>query len=464
MDIVAACKGWLRSGVMAAVVVLACVGGARSALAQEVVAKEVDLSSSLFTIEDLENLDAAVSLSKDQREAALELMRGGMARARAIALRSARKVMDMEEDEMETFDAEDMEKFQKRMEEFQESEKKKNEELLAVEKGVMEELKLLLEGAQAEEGWAKFERSRRRLLLQGVVQTVAMAAQSGDDPYGGMGMMMGMSGGMPELVGTLRASKLGSEDIKAIAEPLEMYETTMDTLVKEYRSLASPLLTKGSGGIYGMAMAFAQDGEAKPGVDGEKLKDLMQRMRVTHVRHARMVEEKLSGDARERFVRQRLRQEFQWRWQPSRRDPQVRAVLRLRSLTELQKAEMDRLIKATDSKLIESAAKGLAKQDEDVLSDKKSDPENPWADMQSPEAMERAKDEAKLRKQLAKDVVALLNESQRNAFETGIENDDDLKTQFEKRRHGQSVWERMGEMYGEDYNPWGMSDDEEEVP
>jgi hypothetical protein len=298
-----------------------------------------------------------------------------------------------------------------------------------------------------------------------VMQTVAMAARDEDDPYSSIDMYYTMQNGMPELVGTLRASKLGSEDIKAIAEPLELYETTMDTLVKEYRSLAAPLLGKGSAGMYGMAMAFMDDeGDAQPGVDGSKLKDIMQRMRVTHVRHARMVEEKLSGDARERFVRQRLRQEFQWRWQPSRRDPQVRAVLRLRSLTEQQKAEIDRLIKATDSKLIESAAKGLAKQDEDVLAAKKPDPENPWAEMQSPEAMERAKDEAKLRKQLAKDVVALLNESQRNAYEMGIENDDDLKTQFEKRRHGQSMWQRMGEMYGEDSNPWGMSDDEEEVP
>jgi hypothetical protein len=454
-------RGW--GGLASVVVVAASAWVAPCASAQELLAKEVDLSTTMFTIEDLENLDAAVSLSSDQRAAAMELMRGGMARARGIALRAARKAMNAED--LEDFDMEDMENYAKRMEEWREAEKKKGEELLGVEKGVMEEIKLLLEGAQAEEGWAKFERSRRRLLLAGVPQVVAMASRDDEDPFGGMGAMFGMGGGVPELVGTVRASKLSGADLAAIREPLELYETTMDTLVKEYRSLASPLLGKGAGGMMAFAMSMGEDGEPQVGVDGDKLKEIFRRMQQAHVRHARLVEEKLSGEAKERFVRQRLRQEFQWRWQPSRRDPQVRSVLKLRSLTEQQRSEIDKLIRATDSKLIASAAKGLAKQDEDVLSGKQEDSDNPWESMQTPEAMERAKEEAGFRKQLVKDVVALLSDDQRNAYETGIENDQDLQTQFEKRRHGRSPWESMSEMYGQDYNPWGMgSEDEEEVP
>jgi hypothetical protein len=61
-----------------------------------------------------------------------------------------------------------------------------------------------------------------------------------------------------------------------------------------------------------------------------------------------------------------------------------------------------------------------------------------------------------------KDAVAVLNSEQRNAYETGIENDDDMKNMFEKRRHGRHRWEQMSELYGTDaVSPWGSSDEEE---
>jgi hypothetical protein len=425
---------------------------ARPVVAQEVLSGEVDLGASMFTIEDLENLSAAANLSKDQRDAALELMRGGMARARSLALKSARKLMDdVEGHEM------DEEKMMKRMEEWRDAEKKKAEELVTIEKEVMGELKMLLEGEQANEGWNKFERSRRRLLLQGVSETI-MAAGHGDDDSMMSYDIMGMGQGVPDLVGTVRASKLEAADTKAIAEPIEQYETNMDTLVKEYRSLAAPLL-KGGGNTW---MMYGMDEENKPGVDAKKLKDIATRMKQTHVRHAKLVAEALTGDARERFIRQRLRAEFQWRWQPSKRVPQVQSILKLRSLSESQREEINALVKKTDSKLIELAAKGLAEQDEGILQDKQEEASNPWEEMQKPEAMERAKEEAKLRSQLVKDAVAVLNSEQRNAYETGIENDDDMKNMFEKRRHGRHRWEQMSELYGTDaVSPWGSSDEEE---
>ena len=236
-----------------------------------------------------------------------------------------------------------------------------------------------------------------------------------------------------------------------------MYETNIDTLVKEYRSLAAPLLGKGMNAW----MMMGEDGEAPNGVDGKKLSDIADRMKQTHVRHAKLVAEALSGEAREKFMRQRLRGEFQWRWQPSKKLPQMRSILKLRSLTEKQREEINDLIKKNDSKVIALAAKGLAEQDENTLQNKKPDDENPWAGMQSPSAQERAKEEAKLKNQLVKDALALLSEEQRNAYETGIENEDDLKMAFEKRRHGQSPWEGMSELYGTDFDPWGSSEEEE---
>jgi hypothetical protein len=83
--------------------------------------------------------------------------------------------------------------------------------------------------------------------------------------------------------------------------------------------------------------------------------------------------------------------------------------------------------------------------------------------MQTPEGLERQKKDARVRKDLIKLIVAMLDDKQRNAYETGIENEQDLANAFEKRRHGSDPWGGADqELIGWDYSDWGGEDEEEQ--
>lgn len=442
--------GLSRLSWVAVSVVIACAGTARG---QETVANEVSLGSSLFTVEDLENLTDAAKLTAEQKEAALQLMRSAMARARTITLRAHRSM-----DEWEAID--DMSDQAKMMEEWQKKAEERKTEVIDLEKSVMNDLKTLLEPEQANDGWPKFERSRRRLLLRGVLQVqqqVQYFVQQ-QNAASGAAMAYGFGGdqmGVPDLIGILRASKLTPADMGSLELLLEQYATSMDMLIKEYRVAAKPLL----GNEWGMWHA-TEEGLNKS--DAETIADRIEKMRQTHVRYARQVGETLKGDAHDRFMRQRLRAEYTWQWQPSKRLPQVKAVLKLRSLTDAQREQVNAAVKDADAKLLQFAIEDLKQKDEDTISGKKD--ETPyWERMQSPEAMERQKKDARVRRDLIKQIVGLLDEGQRNAYETGIENEQDLADAFEKRRHGSSPWaDADQELIDWDYSDWGGEDEEEQ--
>jgi hypothetical protein len=430
---------------------MVAVGGASvSARAQETISDQVWLGSTLFTIEDLENLTDAAKLSQDQQDAALELMRGGMARARTNALRTYRGTDD--------FDWSDGEDQEAKMKEWQERLENQRKEVVEVEKGVMNDLKSLLEPAQADEGWAKFERSRRRLLLRSVdqVQQQVQQMQGGNNMhyYGGWGQES-----VPDLIATVRASKLAKEDLESIAMIMEQYSTTMDALIKDYRG-AAKLLLKGQQGYWG---GWGQEEADKPSEgDLSKIGDSIKRMKETHVRHAQQIDNTLKGDAKDRFMRQRLRAEFKWQWTPSKRLPQIKAILKLKSLTKDQKDELTGMIKKADDELMRLASEGLRAQDTERLSGKQNEQQNPWEAMQSEGAQERAKKEAKVRKELIKEAVALLDDAQKTAYETGIESDQDLANAFEKRRHGTEAWGLDQDMMSWDWDQQRGEDEEEQ--
>lgn len=442
--------GLSRLGWVAVSVVLCAGLAAGVARGQETVANEVSLGSSLFTIEDLENLTEAAKLTAEQKEAALQLMRSGMAQARTITLRAHRS--------MEQWEAmEDLEDQARMMEEWKKRTEERKTEIIDLERSVMNDLKTLLEAEQANEGWPKFERSRRRLLIRGIpqvqqqmfliLQQQGESAQAYYNPY--------EQSAVPDLVGVLRASKLTKEDIASLELLLDQYGTSMDALIKEYRAAAKPVL----GNEWGMWNM--QDKTLSKG-DIETIGDRIDKMRQTHVRYARQVGETLKGDAHDRFMRQRLRAEHTWQWQPSKRLPQVKAVLKLRSLTDAQRQQVNAAVKEADGKLLQFAMEDLKQKDEDIIAGKK-DQTPYWERAQSPEAMERQKKEARVRTNLIKQVVALLDEQQRNAYETGIENEQDLADAFEKRRHGSNPWgDADQELIGWDYSDWGGEDEEEQ--
>lgn len=440
--------------VLSACAITCLAGVAPATHAQETVSDQVWLGSALFTIEDLENLTEAAKLNQDQQDAALELMRGGMARARTMALRSYRGT-----DDWDWSDGEDQ---MAKMKEWEEKLKKQREEVVDVEKSVMNDLKTLLEPAQVDEGWPKFERSRRRLLLRSVQQVQQQAAQLAQQHGGNDSMefamsFSGMESEVPDLIATIRASKLSKADLESLATVTDQYATSMDAVIKEYRGAAKTLLS-GQQGYWG----FGHDEDAAKPSEGDlkTIKDTIKRMDDTHIKYAHQVDNELKGEAKDRFMRQRLRAEFKWQWTPAKRLPQIKAVMKLKSLTKDQKEEISSLMKKADEELLRLAAENLRKQDEQKLSGKEET--NPWEHMQTPEGQERVKKEAKVRKDLIKDVLAVLDDNQKGAYETGIENDQDLADAFEKRRHGTEAWGLDQELTGWDWTDMRGEDEEEQ--
>lgn len=267
----------------------------------------------------------------------------------------------------------------------------------------------------------------------------------------------GMESEVPDLIATIRASKLSKADLESLATVTDQYATSMDAVIKEYRGAAKTLLS-GQQGYWG----FGHDEDAAKPSEGDlkTIKDTIKRMDDTHIKYAHQVDNELKGEAKDRFMRQRLRAEFKWQWTPAKRLPQIKAVMKLKSLTKDQKEEISSLMKKADEELLRLAAENLRKQDEQKLSGKEET--NPWEHMQTPEGQERVKKEAKVRKDLIKDVLAVLDDNQKGAYETGIENDQDLADAFEKRRHGTEAWGLDQELTGWDWTDMRGEDEEEQ--
>jgi hypothetical protein len=254
----------------------------------------------------------------------------------------------------------------------------------------------------------------------------------------------------------VRASKLTKEDLASLELVLEQYATSLDSMLKEYRAAAKPLLAT----EMGMMMMAPESQVSKS--DTDTIKESIEKMRLAYVRHARQAGEILKGDAHDRFMRQRLRAEQTWQWQPSKRMPQVKAVLKLRSLTDSQRTQVNDAVKEADRKLLQLAIEDLKRKDEDVIAGKK-DEQPYWELSRNPEALARQKQEMRVRREMIKEIVALLDDAQRNAYETGIENEQDLASAFEKRRHGSDPWGGVDqELIGWDYSDWGGEDEEEQ--
>ncbi len=394
----------------------------------ESVAGDIWLGGSLFTVEDLENLDDAVKLKPEQKDAALELMRGAMARARTMSLKYYRGWNDQDWSEDESDSTNAAHDYQKKMQD-------QMAEVVKLEKEVMSDLKALLENEQADLGWQRFERSRRRLIIRGAQQIVQQLGYSEGSHFA---MAYGMQEPLIDVIALARSSKLTPAERAPLNEVFEPYETSMDSLVNDWRPFA-----KDHGN---MMMWYMPDRKQPSEADKDKMQDLVKRMRQLQIRTARKVEEALTGAALERFQRQRLRRESQYRWMPAKRSPDVAAVLKLRSLTTDQKGQIDGLIKEADSQLLKFAIDDRHKMDESVLSGKEPTPEEMYGQGNA----ERYKQEQKLRRKLTKDVLALLTADQRTAYDTGIENEQDLVQAFDKRRSGSdNPWEMDA-----DLNPW----------
>ena len=432
------------SWTVALIVCSAGFGGV--ARAQEAVSDQVWLGSMLFTNDDLENLHDAVTLTSEQREASLELMRGAMSRARTMTLKTMRGMQDMSDEMM---DEEDQEKQTKH---WGERQKKSRDEVLAVEKEVMNDVKSLLEGKQVDEGWPKFERSRRRILMR---------AMGENNMYGG-GYMHGggeddegepsfvQESPLADMIAIVRASKLSPAERELVAPALATYESGTDALIQEWRPLGRKFERENSYFSYDPTEQAQPSKEERAGMRSAKNK-----MLKLQIRTARAIDDAVSGPAEDRFLRERLRTESNYRWQSLRRTPQVAGVLKLRSISPQQKKEILALVDKAEEQMIAFAIADRKKLDDRVLQEKKLTQEEQMAQWTSKEAKTKAKEMLKTTKKLTSEMLAVLTPEQRNAYESGFENQDDLNNLFQKRR-ASNPWEM-----DQDINPWQNMDDTE---
>ncbi len=372
-----------------------------SARAQETVSNEVWLGSQLFTVEDLDNLTAACKLSDDERAAAQEVMRGALVRSRTLSVTWMR---EWEKRNEEARDADDQDDWNKRREVYKKQMDEHLKEVLSIEKGVMNDLRDLLSEEQRNTGWATFERSRRRLLLRD-------AEQEGVDV---------------DVVAMVKAAKIPAEDVAQFSLMLDQYVTTLDSIVVDAR----PLLKIFSQG----PMRWYNQYETTE-AQQEQFNDAMKRVRQLNVRTAKHIEGQLSGQLLENFQRQRLRIESRWQWKPMLKLPQVVAVLKIRSLTPEQKDTIKQLALEADRAMLKKAVDERHRRDDEILLDKQQTERD--QEQQKKDRRERRQ----VREKLLADIVGLLTAEQRQAYDSGLENESDLSAAFERKRYGTESWE-----------------------
>ncbi|MFO0856456.1 MAG: hypothetical protein U0640_03760 [Phycisphaerales bacterium] len=369
--------------------------------AQETVSNEVWLGSQLFTVEDLDNLTIACKLSDDERSAAQEVMRGALVRARTLSVTWMR---EWEKRNEEARDADDQDDWNKRREIYKKQMDEHLKEVLSIEKGVMNDLRDLLSDEQRNTGWTAFERSRRRLLLRD-------AEQEGVDV---------------DLVAMVKASKIPEDDVAKFAVTLDQYVTTLDSIIVDSR----PLLKIFSQG----PMRWYNNYESTE-AQQQQFTDAMKRICQLNVRTAKQIESQLSGQLLENFQRQRLRIESKWQWKPMLKLPQVVAVLKIRSLTQEQKDTIKQLALEADRAMLKKALDERHRRDDEILLDKQQEEKD--QEQQKKDRRERRQ----VREKLLADIVGLLSPDQRQAYDSGLENESDLSTAFERKRYGTESWE-----------------------
>ena len=182
------------------------VGVAR---AQELVARELmDLNAStLITLDDIEYLRDAARFSRDQFESAQVLFSGARAsleQARRKELRASRAADEVENEEQQ-------EKLRR------EASTKYVEDLASIERMFMQDVKGLLTPDQ-EEGWLKFERMRRRLLIRRTMDLQKV-----------------------DLVSFLRRSVEDTSGLERMSDEVEKYEKDLDLLIQQRRPIAKDI-------------------------------------------------------------------------------------------------------------------------------------------------------------------------------------------------------------------------------
>lgn len=406
----------------AAFVFFSTAAFATKAMAQETVSRDVWLGSQIFGVEDLEALDRAAKLSTDQREAAQELMRSALPQARSLVVQWTRGYSELSLDPKYGDDWDSMRP------KYAELSKRIVEDAVKLEADVMNNLKSLLNEDQLE-GWAAFERHRRRLVLR------SEGGRTNVDVFG-----------------MVRAIKPTPAEWELISPMLDSYERALDSMVQEYR----PLLRR-----QGDAPSrWYNDFDMMTPEEQKQFVDLTRRISQLHVRTARQIAEQLPDDKRLALQKQRLFAEERdnEQFESFRGLPHIRSALGIRSLSAEQKQRIKQLTRDADETLLRALITQKNESDLKILAGE--DPDHGGTDSN------RLAESRKLRfdayQTLMQDVLAVLSPEQKRAFETGIEDAADVERLFSRRRYAADRWSLDRDLWDNDADRVPLATAEEE--
>jgi hypothetical protein len=412
----------IRSIVASAVVTAVLVFFTSAAPAQETVSRDVWLGSQIFGVEDLEALDRAAKLSPEQREAAHELMRSALPQSRSLVVQWTRGYSEM------TMDPKIGDDWDAMRPKYAELSKRIVDESMKLEADVMSNLKSLLTEDQLE-GWASFERHRRRLVLR---------SEGGRTDV--------------DVFGMVRAIKPTEAEAAVINPLLDTYERSLDSMLQEFR----PLLRKQGD----TPTRWYEDNNGMTEDEQKQYADLVKRISQLHVRAARQIAESLPEERRLALQKQRLfaEERYDEQFESFRGLPHVRSALTIRSLSPEQKQRIKQITKAADEQLLRGLITQKNERDLKILAG--DDPD------EHDETGERTKQAKKLRfeayQSLMTDVLAVLNADQKRAYETGIEDASDVDRLFTRRRYAADRWDLDRDLWDNDADrvPLATADDE----
>jgi hypothetical protein len=330
-----------------ALVLLSAVLCAGAARAQQTITECADINHAIFTAQDLQALDKAAKLSAAQKESIESLMREALSRARQEygemlheCEQRNQAIYQAAAEDTSNPDAYKVART-KYLSAYVTLEAAASKKIAAIEREALGDIRTALTSEQASAGWAAFERSRRRLVLE----QRGWGADQGRNPRS-----------------LVQGAKLSSDDVAAAEPVLARYELDID-----------PLLTKRMEGLIRMNKETLEKAHSEE-VDYKVLREMWKspdlntaEIKRLNVRAAIAVEKTLSDEGKQQFLRQRIGLEVSDEISRPAADERVRPIVKLKSLSPKQADEIHDLIEQADKAVFQMAITELRARDEAAL-------------------------------------------------------------------------------------------------
>jgi hypothetical protein len=369
------------------------------ALAQQPLVEYADISERLFNSEDVADLDRAAKLTSAQRESIETLMHSAAAEARELLRAIDRRVAEKAE-ALDPLKDGHLDKYQEAMDQLEKDAWAERiaciHKIASIERKALADVRSTLTQEQDAKAWSEFERLRRRQVLCAGCR----------------------HGGVKTDPATLvRGAKLSAADTEAAAKILENYDVQVDDVLIERMHRMDEIREESD--KEGHVLWFSH--RLHPA-----------RFRQLNIRTAQAIENVLSPEGSEKFIRYRIGVDYDLFKKASQND-RIRKITSLESLTDDQRTRITEMVDQADARLYRMAVDMMRACDReylraDLIAEEESYIEAVYATMagKRPEpfppnprrwftAMDDTKEEArKLVDDLMKRVRAILTPEQRD--------------------------------------------------